>query len=62
MKLKKCGVMLLIVLLIFVTATFAADGDFKIPSVVKDIIVNEDGSIVITEKIVYTIESSVKVY
>jgi len=58
MKLKKFS-MILLVMLIFVSATYAADGDYKIPEVVKDITVNEDGSVHITEKIVYDIEGSV---
>ncbi len=59
MKLKKFSMILLIILMILVSASYAADGDYKIPSVIKDITVNEDGSTIITEEITYDIEGSV---
>ena len=59
MNLKKMTIILLILMLLLVPITFAKDGDFKIPSVVKDITVEKDGSTVITEKIVYDVEGTV---
>lgn len=52
-------IVLLILLFLLVPVTIAGNGDYKIPSVVKDVTVNDDGSVHISEKIVYDIEGSV---
>ena len=56
---KKILIILLILLFILMPVSLASDGDFTIPSVIKDITVKDDGSTVITEEIVYDIEGSV---
>ena len=42
-------------MLLFVPTSFAANGDFKIPSAIKDVTVNDDGSVFISEQITYVI-------
>lgn len=59
MKLKQFCMFLLIILLLLSPLSFASEGDYKIPSVIKDITINDDGSTVISEEIVYDIEGSV---
>ena len=44
---------------LLVPISFADDGDYSIPSAVKDIMVQDDGSTIITEEIVYDIEGRV---
>ena len=58
-KSRNLMIVLLILLFLLVPVTIAGDGDYKIPSVVKDVTVNDDGSVHISEKIVYDIEGSV---
>ncbi|MBE6488081.1 MAG: DUF2207 domain-containing protein [Methanosphaera stadtmanae] len=50
---------LLILLFMLMPVSLANEGDFTIPSVIKDITVNDDGSTVIQEEITYDIEGSV---
>ncbi|AWX31814.1 DUF2207 domain-containing protein [Methanosphaera sp. BMS] len=59
MNAKKLIIILLILMMLSIPITFAKNGDYTVPSVVKDITVEKDGSTVITEKIVYEIEGSV---
>lgn len=46
-------------MLFLVPFTSAAEGDFKVPEVTKDIVIRDDGSCLITEEIVYDIEGQV---
>ncbi|MDO5825400.1 MAG: DUF2207 domain-containing protein [Methanosphaera sp.] len=59
MNAKKLAIIFMILMMLSVPITFAKDGDYTVPSVIKDITVEKDGSTVITEKIVYDIEGSV---
>lgn len=59
MDIKKIFIISLILMLLFVPTSFAANGDFKIPSAIKDVTVNDDGSVFISEQITYVIEGSV---
>ena len=59
MNAKKLIIILLILMMLSIPITFAKNGDYTVPSVVKDITVEKDGSTLITEKIVYEIEGSV---
>ncbi|RAP53734.1 MAG: hypothetical protein BZ138_00065 [Methanosphaera sp. rholeuAM270] len=59
MNMKKLAVIFIIMMLLSVPVIFAKEGDYTVPSVVKDITVKEDGSTVIVEKIVYDIEGRV---
>ena len=59
MNTKKIILISLILMLLLVPISFAADGDYTIPSAIKDITVNDDGSTFITEKITYDVEGSI---
>lgn len=50
---------ILILIFLIMPVSFAADGDFTIPSANIDVTVNDDASIVVTEQIVYDIEGSI---
>lgn len=50
---------LLIIMLLIVPVTYAANSDYKIPEAIKHIEIEEDGSCIITEEIVYDIEGTV---
>lgn len=59
MDVKKIIIISLLLTILLVPVSFADDGDYYIPSAVKDIKVNDDGSTIISETIVYEIEGSV---
>lgn len=59
MNIKKILIMVLILMFLLVPITYAADGKYTVPSVIKDITVRDDGAAEITEEIVYDIKGSV---
>ena len=59
MDIKKVIIISLLLTLILAPISFADDGDYSIPIAIKDILVNDDGSAVISESITYDIEGSV---
>ena len=59
MNVKKMFIISVILMFLLVPASFAADGDFEIPQVSKDITVKDDASLVIIEEIQYDIDGSV---
>ena len=59
MDIKKIIIISLLITLFLAPISFADDGDYYIPTADKDILVNDDGSTVITEIINYEIEGSV---
>lgn len=59
MDARKIIIISLVLTMLLVPVSFAEDGDYYIPSAIKDIQVNDDGSTVISETIVYEIEGSV---
>ncbi|RAP50307.1 MAG: hypothetical protein BZ136_01630, partial [Methanosphaera sp. rholeuAM74] len=50
---------LLIIMLLIVPVSYAADNNFKIPEAVKHVEIEDDGSCVITEEITYDINGSI---
>ncbi len=59
MNMKKLFIISLILMFLLVPVSFADDGDYTIPSAIKDITVLDDGSTVISEEIVYDIEGRI---
>ena len=59
MNAGKMLVLSLILLFMLMPISLATEGDFTIPSVIKDITVKEDGSTVIREEIIYNIQGRV---
>ena len=59
MNMQKTIIILIVLMFLLVPATSAKNGDYKIPSVVKNLTVNDDASAVITEEIFYEIEGTV---
>ena len=59
LDIKKVIIISLLLTLILAPISFADDGDYSISIAIKDILVNDDGSAVISESITYDIEGSV---
>lgn len=59
MNVKKIFIISVILMFLLVPSSFAADGDFKIPQVTKDVTVKDDASLVIIEEIQYDIDGSI---
>ncbi|MBR0471751.1 MAG: DUF2207 domain-containing protein [Methanosphaera sp.] len=55
----KIFIISLILMFLLVPVSFADDGDYTLPEVIKDITVNDDGSTIISEDVTYDIEGHV---
>lgn len=58
-SLKNIAVIFIILTILCMPASFAADGDYSLPSVVKDINITDDGTAIISENITYSITGTV---
>lgn len=58
-SLKNIAVILIILTILCMPASFAVDGDYSLPSVVKDINITDDGTAIISENITYSITGTV---
>ena len=59
MKMKKIFIISVILMFLLIPVTYADDGDYEIPHAIKDINVQDDGSVIISEQISYDIDGSI---